>query len=309
MTDIQDSDIAAFIQENYRAPAPGQSIKSKRLGVVLIERAMKRQKKRIETQEILPDEGERRKKKKKKKKKKKDGTSTSSSESTSLELEKERKIMAISKTQPGRLALITMKEAVRLLRHKTGDVSDEVLPPIISQYVKHCLEPLLNNVGSKTESRTLGELADALLKGELPQALDIILQRLKSIELAARAGGYQVASQMELVEITPDGLANDREKETAAKAAAQEQKVQALQRGSSHRQDAGLPAPWKGRGRGQRGDKGDGKRKAAEETVQDGDGAQRPSALKRGDSPNRGGGRVSFAARPFPKGGKGGKRR
>ena len=302
--EIQDSDIADFIKENYKAQAQGQEIRSKRLGVVLIERAIKRRKKKVDQQEIIPDEGERRKKKRKKKRKKGSG-STSTSESSSLELEREKKVLAISRAQPGRLALTTMKEAARLLRHKTGDVTDEQLPPILGQYVKLCLDPLLSNAGSRTESRTLGEVADCLLRGELPQALDIILQRIKSIELATRSGGYAVASQMELVEVAPDGLANDREKETAAKAAAQVQKVQGLQRGSNLRLDDGRRPQWRDP---RKGDGKDGSRKGGEGSIPDAEGTSRPSALKRSDSPNRGaGGRVTFAARPFPRGGKGGR--
>ena len=294
-----------FIEENYTGDRkPG----TKRLGVELIERAVKRRRVKSEAVDLLPEEGEVRRKKKKRKKKKKarpgfKSSSSDSSSSESLDMENERKVQMIAKSQPGRLGMLGLKEALKHLRHKTGDLPSESLPPVMCQYVQLCLEPSLKTLPAITEAKTLAAIADALLRGELSQILDIVSQRLKSMELGATTGSFQVAQHLELVEVAPRGLAGEREMETAAKSAQQERKVaeMSLGKGWGSRREGGPrphPSNWGG-------NKGDGKAyQETSEGPQDGskgEGTSRPSALKRrSESPSRkGGGKVTWAPRPY----------
>ena len=71
---------------------------------------------------------------------------------------------------------------------------------------------------SSREMRTLAEALDALKGGRLPQLADLLMQRFKSLEVAALDGNWAVASKLELVPEAPLGLASPEER-LAAQAA------------------------------------------------------------------------------------------
>ena len=81
-------------------------------------------------------------------------------------------------------------------------------------------------VGPRTckEMRTLALAIDALLRGELPQVGDLLMQRFKALEMAVGDKSWAVASQLEVAEDLP-GLTTVEEKQAAARHALLQQKL------------------------------------------------------------------------------------
>ena len=63
--------------------------------------------------------------------------------------------------------------------------------------------------------RTLAEALDALLRGELAAVGDLLMQRLKALEVATKDGDWHVARQLELIPENDVGLAAPGERREA----------------------------------------------------------------------------------------------
>ena len=84
---------------------------------------------------------------------------------------------------------------------------------------------------SKRDSRELKTLAaavDLLVRGQLSQAGDLLMQRFKSVETAARDQHWEVAVQQELIPESVTGASSLREHEVASKLALRQKTVRAL---------------------------------------------------------------------------------
>ena len=177
------------------------------------------------------------KKKKKKAKKKKDRESSSSSSgstSSSEELgDTKSKFSQLADDKPGKLFLGGYREMMRLLNERVGasapaDGSVE-LHPIFVRYYHLVVDKAKIGPRNDREILTLFTVMDALMAGNVPRALDTLMQRTKSIEAATSdALPWVVASHLELVDQSRPSTLSRREREIAIREQMREQKVDAL---------------------------------------------------------------------------------
>ena len=212
------------------------------------------------------------------------GTSSSSGSSDSSPTEEaeapEELFTPLTATQriwrryPGVLTATMVLEAQRTMMLQLGASLPEAekagVKPIILQY---CRQQLCQNMSPPVAREALHWAAtmDMLLEGRVSSALDVMSQRLKSLEGLSRGLRADLLRQMELLPLEKGGLASNTEVNLAGQAAHQEAKI--LHRASS--------APWErskgkeksGKGKwkeerseskGDKGkkDKGEGKKKA-----------------------------------------------
>jgi hypothetical protein len=105
---------------------------------------------------------------------------------------------------------------------------------------------------SLRELRTLAEVLDMLIEGQVLQAADTLCQRFKAVELASSEGSWAVAQHLELIPPHRSGAVADFEKEAAAQQEMRAVKLRAtLDRGRATQQRGGQGAGNQGRAAGQ----------------------------------------------------------
>ena len=109
------------------------------------------------------------------------GTGSSVSSDSSQGIGDEHQLKAIAKKLPGYLARRSAKEALEALAQACGES-----PESYQVFLRYYRQVIANRGGPKPllrEMLTLSFLMDTMLKGEVLHALDIVAQRLKSLEL------------------------------------------------------------------------------------------------------------------------------
>ena len=153
-----------------------------------------------------PDPKQRRRLRRKLKRKLKKAKSTSSSSSRSSSssssgevgeevLEDRSKVQKMAELAPGVLTAASLQQMKTFVLQASGSTwgSDtEVLPPIMSQYVRQHLSHRASG-GLLREMVTLAFAADLLLQSRPAEALDAISQRLKSLELVVSGQPWHTA--------------------------------------------------------------------------------------------------------------------
>ena len=202
--------------------------------------------------ELMSAKGHEKKKKKSKKSKKDDKSERSSSSSSGSDGSVFRmaalpkgveRLRRVHQDHPGRLASLTLLRLQELLQRAQGGgsaVEQNKLPAVARAYLHqiyfqaHGREALgLRNV---KEMITLATAIDLICGNDGLRALDVLVQRLKALEVAQSQGGWTQASQLELI-MTTDQTAVFRQELRAA-----QQEVKAdweLQRDPRRR-------PWSG---------------------------------------------------------------
>jgi hypothetical protein len=142
-----------------------------------------------------------RKRRKKRKKKKEDGSSTSSSSSSNLSesLEEDNKLRRLARNKPGKLLLLAIKEMAALLATQTGEVSEVTLCPLFTKFYHLQMKSRLTSATQHREAQTLAKALDLLVRGEVLQSCDVLVQRSKALEVAATHGNWKAAAHMELL--------------------------------------------------------------------------------------------------------------
>ena len=180
-------------------------------------------------------------KKKKKRKEKKSLQSVSSSSSTdslfrSAALPKGmERLREIHQKKPGSLASLTLRRCEELLSRSQGGGTAQgstLLPPVMRAYLHQIYMQSHPQVelGLRTskEMKTLATAVDYICQNDTLRALDLLVQRIKALELAHSQGSWTQASQIELIQLD-DQTAISRQE---IKAAQQEVKADYdLQRG------------------------------------------------------------------------------
>ena len=159
----------------------------------------------------------------------KDSSSSSSSlpgEEVSL-FGNERKLKEIWMRYPGALACVSVKEAKSALvtAAGTGWAQDRAsIPPIMTQYVR---QTVMNGMSPAMAQEVLSvaQSIDLLLQAKPAACLDLLCQRLKSLESLGRGNHWSVGRMLELVRVEHTGLADDAEALSAARAAKEEEKL------------------------------------------------------------------------------------
>ena len=172
--------------------------------------------------------GERRKKKKKKHKKKrsKESGSQQSSSSTSSDSDSLFRVAALPQgveklhrlheEKPGWLADMTLRKFQELLQRTLGkgtasESSASHLPPVCRGYLTQILfnkyPESVVGLRNARELRTLAHLIDRISENDGLRALDIALQRFKSIEMFLEQGSWEQGNLLELIPSEGDARA------------------------------------------------------------------------------------------------------
>lgn len=198
-----------------------------------------------------------------KKKKKKESSSASSGSGSSDESEEgsdafiekdlfdeEKSLKRLWRQCPGVLAASVVTETKDQLVTMAGTswaADRSSLPRVMTQYFRTTLSAVMS-APMQQESLTLAQAMDLCLQGKIAMAMDLLGQRLKSLESMARGSHWAVARQLELVKADSQGLTGETENLAAARKAREESKLRnMLQQPSGNRGD------WQG---GQKGRKG-----------------------------------------------------
>ena len=93
-----------------------------------------------------------------------------------------------------------MVEANRTLVMGVGEKSSlKSVAPVFLRYYRQVLSNQLTSRPMSREALTLASIADALVEGEVLHALDIAVQRTKSLELMSRGTPAETAIRLEVV--------------------------------------------------------------------------------------------------------------
>ena len=151
--------------------------------------------------------------KKKEKKRKRSGSSGSGSSTSTTSEEKDdsegegplfeetRRLRRLSEKCPGALtaqAIDNVREHLLSSRGELHSISREQLSPLFSMYAHQHLQGLASPVMWQ-ELLTVAQVTDLLLRRKVATAMDVLVQRAKSLEATLRGGPYSVSRQLELV--------------------------------------------------------------------------------------------------------------
>jgi hypothetical protein len=239
------------------------------------------------------------KKKKKKKKKSKShemksdsdsaDSDSSSSSATSDYFDDRNKILKIAQKKPGRLTLLALREMHNLLSTVAGEIGNSGLVPIFGRFFHLIMKDKMSSAGQQREAATLSRALDLLVVGDTVGALDLLVQRLKALELAASHGNWRAAAHLELLPPDRPSTSSRQEQWVAAQAAKDDYKLNRL----LHPSMAALPnspsprPPFKGNQKGggkwNKGKWSSGKNRETHEAPKNDRGLSpvRPSAFKK----------------------------
>ena len=207
-----------------------------------------------------------------KKKKKKDSSgssSTSSSGSQSLSTEgifpESRRVRGAAKKVPGALACQSVEEMRDQLITSSGQMWSQEqggpVPPLVLHYFRNVMRSRMSG-GMAREALTLAYVTDLGLQGRVAEALDVTLQRIKSLEMTSGGSDFRISQRIELIPPEMEGVASTVERREAILEAKEDEKLkyQSGKGGDWHRGDSwkGYEKGWgKKDGKGKDGKKGD----------------------------------------------------
>ena len=166
------------------------------------------------------------------------------------------RVKRLAKKIPGILCRHALDEMSRLLVQHVGEEGTTEMKPILLRYLR--LHVMMKSLlpAQKRELLTLGYAVDKLLRRDVLGALDLMIQRVKAIELVLGGSTWAVAQNLELVPLEQEMIASTAEAQGAAREFRTESRVQ---------RELGKGGKWKWSedSKGKKGDgkKGDGKRK------------------------------------------------
>ena len=136
------------------------------------------------------------------------------------------RVKRLAKTIPGILTRHAADEMGRLLVQHVGEESMYSIQPILLRYLR--LHVMLKNPApaQKRELLTLGHALDRLLRRDILGAMDLMMQRVKAIELVLAGSTWQVAQNLELVPLDQELITSVAEAQGAAREFRQESRVQ-----------------------------------------------------------------------------------
>jgi hypothetical protein len=117
------------------------------------------------------------------------------------------RLRRLHQKHPGSLASVTLLRMQELVHRAQGrgaaEINAEKLPPVAMSYVAGVFlvqnPPAQVGVRNLRELKTVATVIDMLCQNDAPRALDVLVQRLKALELAHKQQGWAQASQLELV--------------------------------------------------------------------------------------------------------------
>eukprot|EP00435_Cladocopium_sp_Y103_P042375 s1207_g11.t1 len=180
---------------------------------------------------------------KKKKKKKEKGTSSSSPSASSTPsesseedygteglFEEEKRLRTIWKKCPGALSARSIQEIKRNLLTSSGtmwEINKSSLPPILTQYGRQVVMGGMS-ASLQQETLTICQSLDLLARGSVASCMDLLMQRLKSLEALGKGAHWSYCRQLELIRVEEGGITEDQEKLSAARRAREEERLKSL---------------------------------------------------------------------------------
>jgi hypothetical protein len=153
-----------------------------------------------------------------------------------------RRLQQLAKSRPGKLASSGLRKMAEFLGERGGAESLSDLPPIALVYLTTVWMPAQNTskvgIRSLRELRTLATMTDHLARGEVLQALDVAMQRMKAVERSVEDEHWGNAQWLELIPRGQVGIATEEENYLAVKAEAQNLKQKDLSKKHMKTKDA-----------------------------------------------------------------------
>ena len=161
---------------------------------------------------------------------------------------------------PGTLSagwLLAVQDHLLLHRGEVEEEEEGRLPTVATRYVRQVLLEKMSPP-MRRESLNLGRALDLLLAGRPSECADVLVQRLKALELVATGVHFSIANKVELIGSDRSYAAAPSETlDAARRAAAEEKLVQKTSKGATRWDNP----PPKGDGKGKKGDGKKGKQK------------------------------------------------
>ena len=136
------------------------------------------------------------------------------------------RVHRISKKIPGALTRHALEEISRLLVEALGDQRGDQVRPLFLKYCRLHLFTKNVSPGQKREVLTLVHGLDRLVQRDLLGCADLLVQRLKAIELVLNGASWQVAQNIELVPLDQERISSVAEAQEATRAFKSDFKVQ-----------------------------------------------------------------------------------
>lgn len=158
------------------------------------------------------------------------GSSSSSSSSKSSSLSTDHRLRRVAQKLPGYLCRKAAKEASTVLAQSTaGERIDNL--GVFRRYYRQILVPKGASRPLLREMQTLATALDSLIAGNVLTTLDVLAQRLKSLEMLAGGTPADLANQVEIVPKELSGLTSQSEGRLAQKEFTQENRLQKALKG------------------------------------------------------------------------------
>ena len=185
-----------------------------------------------------------------------------SEEDTSTLIEDRSKLHRIHRLAPGLLSSITitnMKEYLNQIGGSGWQQDEGSLPPILGAYIRHYMLGRASG-GIAREMVVLGHVGDLLIQSRVSEALDVLIQRLKSLEMSTAGANWMMSQKLELTPQPEPQMGSRSEYQSAKK----EAKLDAESRPSGYGYDKPKGQGKDKGGKGKQKDKGKGKDKSKE---------------------------------------------
>jgi hypothetical protein len=150
---------------------------------------------------------------------------------------------------PGRLAAQAFAQMESLLRGASAECGVGAQSPgalVMAYQTQFLAHKLKDNKRSLREARTLAVALDYMMRGDTPRALDTLVQRLKSLEVAADDSHWENAKFLEVIQGGTTGLMSVQERVGLTKCRSKEL---AILKGNqqANNQQSGNRSPFRGR--------------------------------------------------------------
>ena len=189
------------------------------------------------------------------------GTSDHSVEDSGDLLQDRSKIARIARLAPGLLASMgvsTMKEYVMEIGGLGWNEDPEAaIPPVLGAYARHYLVPKTSG-GIQREICCLSHIGDLCLQGRVAEAMDVLIQRVKSLEMTASGGNWATSQKLELTKQSDPQISSRSEYAAAKKEARLDSESRpggGDKGGKGKSKDKGKDKNNKGKGKQKDGDK------------------------------------------------------
>ena len=179
--------------------------------------------------QLVEEAGKGARRERKRKRRRRSSSSSSGEDSGSAERSERlfrggdsRDLSVVAAAHPGKLYEMGLKEILKYLGQRESPSAEEALiDPVFRRYfitifqAQHPQEKI--GIQKTREIHTLCLALDCLAQGRLAEVADLLMQRLKALELAVKDGNWALASQLELLPRNEAGLVSQAEHQRAAK--------------------------------------------------------------------------------------------